>query len=138
MNFRRMPDEEPEINLISLIDVLLMALIFLVVTTTFERNASLTVNLPEATEKPSADKQQSLEVVIDDRGRFYIGGGELVNNRPETVKLALQQLAGGHKDQPLVIRADARTPHQYVVVAMDAAAQLGLVRLSIATTQPQE
>jgi biopolymer transport protein ExbD len=138
MNFRRMPDEEPEINLISLIDVLLMALIFLIVTTTFERNASLTVNLPEATEKPATEKQLSLEVVIDDRGRFYIGGGELVNNRPETVKLALQQLAGGHKDQPLIIRADARTPHQYVVVAMDAAAQLGLVRLSIATTQPQE
>jgi biopolymer transport protein ExbD len=131
-------DDEPEINLIALIDVLLMTLIFLLVTTSFSREARLSIKLPSASQQSAQQTQAPLEIAIDEQGRYYIGGNELANSHPETLQLALQQLAAGHKDQPLVIRADARTPHHFVVIAMDAAARLGLVRISIATTQTQD
>ncbi|HEX5055857.1 MAG TPA: biopolymer transporter ExbD [Gammaproteobacteria bacterium] len=131
-------DEEPEINLIALIDVLLMTLIFLLVTTSFSKEARLSIKLPSASQQAAQPAEAPLEIAIDEQGRYYVGGNELVNSRPETLQQALQQLAAGHKDQSLVIRADARTPHHFVVIAMDAAARLGLVRLSIATTQTQD
>ena len=131
-------DEEPEINLIALIDVLLMTLIFLLVTTSFSKEARLSIKLPSASQQAAQPAQAPLEIAIDEQGRYYVGGNELVNSRPETLEQALQQLSAGHKDQPLVIRADARTPHHFVVIAMDVAARLGLVRLSIATTQTQD
>jgi biopolymer transport protein ExbD len=135
MNFSaRKKTDTPEIDITPLIDVVFMLLIFFMVTTTFHHEAALTLNLPTASKEPSAQADVPLEVVITAKGRYLIGGRELVNNRLETVKQALKRLASGHKDKPLVIRADALTPHQYVVTAMDAAAQLGLVRLSIATT----
>lgn len=131
-------DEDPEINLIALIDVLLMTLIFLLVTTSFSREARLSIKLPSASQQTAQQTETPLEIAIDEQGRYYVGGNELVNSHPETLQQALQQLAAGRKDQPLVIRADARTPHHFVVIAMDAAARLGLVRLSIATTQTQD
>lgn len=130
-------DEEPEINLIALIDVLLMTLIFLLVTTSFSREARLSIKLPSASQQASQQAEAPLEIAIDEQGNYYVGGNELVNSRPETLQQALQQLAAGHKDKPLVIRADARTPHHFVVIAMDVAARLGLVRISIATTQTE-
>ena len=135
MNFGKPKSEPQGINVTPLIDVVFILLIFFMVTTTFQREADLAINLPQASEEPQPPKNAPLEIVINAHGQFYIGGQELVNNRLDTVKRALQRLAVGHKDQPLVIRADARTPHQFVVTAMDAAAQLGLVHLSIATTQ---
>lgn len=119
-----------------LIDVVFILLIFFMVTTTFQRQADLSINLPEASQEPEKQQEIPLEVVINAQGRFYVGGQELINSRLETLKQALKQLSRGNKDKPLVVRADANTPHQFVVIAMDAAAQLGLVRLSIATTQP--
>jgi biopolymer transport protein ExbD len=130
-------DEEPEINLIALIDVLLMTLIFLMVTTSFSKEARLSIKLPSASQQAAQPAEAPLEIAIDEQGRYYVGGNELVNSRPETLQQALQQLAAGHKDKPLVIRADARTPHHFVVIAMDVAARLGLVRISIATTQTE-
>ncbi|HEY3486745.1 MAG TPA: biopolymer transporter ExbD [Gammaproteobacteria bacterium] len=141
MNFRQSSareDEEPEINLIALIDVLLMTLIFLLVTTSFAKEARLSIKLPSAAEQAKPQAETPLEIAIDEQGNYYLGGNELVDSRRETLQQALQQLAAGRKDQPLVIRADARTPHHFVVIAMDAAAQLGLVRISIATTQTQD
>jgi biopolymer transport protein ExbD len=131
-------DEDPEINLIALIDVLLMTLIFLLVTTSFSKEARLTIKLPSASQQATQPTVAPLEIAIDEAGRYYVGGNELVNSRPETLEQALQQLSAGHKDQPLLIRADGRTPHHFVVVAMDVAARLGMVRLSIATTQTQD
>ena len=138
MNFGKPKSEPQGINITSLIDVVFILLIFFMVTTTFQREADLAINLPSASKEPEAPKSLPMEVVINAQGKFYIGGQELINNQLDTVKRALQKVAVGQKDKPLVIRADARTPHQYVVTAMDAAAQLGLVRLSIATTQVQE
>ena len=104
----------------------------------FQREAELAINLPQASKEPQKQKEQPFEIVINAQGQFYVGGQELVNNHIETLKRALQKVAVGQKDKPLVIRADANTPHQFVVTAMDAAAQLGLSRLSIATTNPQQ
>lgn len=139
MNFgSRKQSEAQGIDITPLIDVVFILLIFFMVTTTFQREAELSINLPSASKEPSAQTDAPLEIVITARGHYLIGGQELVNNRLETVKQALKRLAKGHKDTPLVIRADALTPHQYVVTAMDAAAQLGLVRLSIATTYSRD
>ncbi|MBN1377987.1 MAG: biopolymer transporter ExbD [Gammaproteobacteria bacterium] len=138
MNFGKPKSEASGIDITSLIDVVFILLIFFMVTTTFQREADLAVSLPQASQEPEVSKDMPLEIVINAHGQFYVGGQELVNNQIETLMRALQKVAVGQKDKPLVIRADARTPHQYVVTAMDAAAQLGLVRLSIATTQFQE
>ncbi len=138
MNFHRTKPEPQGINITPLIDVVFILLIFFMVTTTFQREADLAINLPRASQEPEVQNSVPMEVVINAHGQFYVGGQELLNNQIDTIKRALQKIAVGQKDKPLVIRADARTPHQYVVTAMDAAAQLGLVRLSIATTQFQE
>jgi biopolymer transport protein ExbD len=114
-----------------------MTLIFLMVTTSFSKEARLSIKLPSASQQAAQPAEAPLEIAIDEQGRYYVGGNELVNSRPETLQQALQQLAAGHKDKPLVIRADARTPHHFVVIAMDVAARLGLVRISIATTQTE-
>ena len=139
MNFSPRKNAEAQgIDITPLIDVVFILLIFFMVTTTFQREADLAINLPAASEEPAPQTDAPLEIVITAQGEYLIAGRELVNNRLETVKQALKRMTAGRKDQPLVIRADALTPHQYVVTAMDAAAQLGLVRLSIATTYTQE
>lgn len=135
MNFApRKKVEAQGIDITPLIDVVFILLIFFMVTTTFQREADLAINLPAASEEPASQTDTPLEIVITAQGQYMVGGLELVNSQLETVKQALKRMTAGHKDQPLVIRADASTPHQYVVTAMDAAAQLGLARLSIATT----
>lgn len=137
MKFTTQKPESQDINITPLIDVVFILLIFFMVTTTFQREADLAVSLPQASKESDPQPVAPLEIVITSYGRFIIGGEELQNSNIETVKQALRRIASGHKDKPLVIRADALTPHQYVVTAMDAAAQLGLVRLSIATTPAQ-
>ncbi|MEJ2346951.1 MAG: biopolymer transporter ExbD [Gammaproteobacteria bacterium] len=138
MNLRGKRREDPEVNLTPLIDVVFLLLIFFMVSTTFKHEADLKVQLPEASAKPEAVQQNRLEVVIDAKGQFFVNDKRLVNRRVNTLKRALQEAAGGRKNLPLVIRADGRTPHQAVVTAMDAAAQLGIVHLSIATVHANE
>lgn len=135
MNFRPTPDEEPEINLIPLIDVLLMALIFLIVTTSFSTEARLNVRLPEASAEVK-DKLPSLRVTIDAKGQFYIADQQLLNATPEVLRNALLRAAAGNKDPLIVIHADAHTPHEAVVRVMDSARRLGFTRLTFATQQP--
>jgi len=138
MNLRRQRPESPDINLTPLIDVVFLLLIFFMVSTTFKRDAELQVELPEASAQPAAQERETLEIVIDAQGRYFIDDRELVNRKPETVRRALEKLAGDRRDVPLVIRADAETPHQAVVTAMDAAGQLGFKRLSIATVRGEQ
>lgn len=136
MNFRtNIPDEEPELNLIPLIDVLLMTLIFLVVTTSFSNEARLSVRLPEASAEVE-ENLPSLRVTIDAKGQFYIGDQQLLNAKPEVLRNALLRAAGGNKDPLIVIRADANTPHEAVIRVMDSARRLGFTRLTFATQQP--
>jgi biopolymer transport protein ExbD len=138
MNFRPLPDEEPEINLIPLIDVLLMALIFLIVTTSFSSESRLNVQLPEAAAE-KVTEQPILRVTIDARGQYYVNEQQLLNNNADTLRNALSREVGGNvKDRVVVIHADAKTPHEAVVRVMDVARRLGLNQLSFATQQPAE
>jgi biopolymer transport protein ExbD len=134
MKFQPRPVREVDVNLTPLIDVVFLLLIFFMVTTTFERHAELKIDLPEASTQPLAGESKDLELVIDAQGRYYLDGKELVNTRAETVYQALQEAIADNSETPLIIRADAMTPHQAVVTAMDAAGRLGLNRMSIATT----
>lgn len=138
MNFRTRPRDDLDINITPLIDVVFILLIFFMVSTTFQKSAELQVQLPESTATPADDVPVSIEVVINAQGQFFLNGRELVNNQLATVRAAMQSIAEGKTELPVVVRADARTPHQAVVTAMDAASQLGLTRLSIATSHVEE
>lgn len=139
MNFRPKPeDEEPEINLIPLIDVLLMTLIFLIVTTSFSREAQLQVKLPEAAAADTNPAPTALRVIIDARGQYYINNQQLLNATTEVLRNAMTREAGADKDRLIIIQADAKTPHEAVVRVMDVARRLGMTRLTFATQQPAE
>jgi biopolymer transport protein ExbD len=137
VNFRPPEDEEPEINLIPLIDVLLLALIFLIVTTSFSDQAQLQVRLPEAAAeaKPTTD---ALRITIDAHGQYYIDNRALLSNDVVLLRNAMAQAAGGDKERLIIVQADAKTPHEAVVRVMDAARRLGMTRLTFATQQPAD
>lgn len=126
--------EEPTVDLTSLIDVVFLLLLFFMVSTTFEHQAVLKVDLPEASavEAP-IDQAERLELVIDDSGRMYLNDQQLVDSDARTLRAAFEQAAGEDRSLPLILRADRETPHHFVVTAMDVAAQLGFRNLSIAT-----
>jgi biopolymer transport protein ExbD len=127
------PKEDPEINLTSLIDVVFLLLIFFMVTTTFEHQAVLKVDLPEASAVESqAEEPDRLELVIDKSGAMFLNDQRLVDSTEQTLRAAFEQAAGDDRSLPLVLRADRETAHHFVVTAMDVAAQLGFVNLSIA------
>ena len=133
MNLRPTPREPVDINLTPLIDVVFLLLIFFMVSTTFNRDSELNIELPAA----SADAQQqqidAIEVAIDAKGRFYVNGRQLLNTQAKTLRQALQAAAGDSDSPPIILSADAMTPHQAVVQVMDAARELGFVRLTFAT-----
>jgi biopolymer transport protein ExbD len=126
-------EDEFEINVIPLIDVMLVLLMFLVLTTTFHNNTRVKISLPESSAQASADEGQELVLMIDRDGRYYVGANEVLNPSLATLKQALEAAAGNNRGQRVVLRADGRTPHQSVVTAMDALAQLGFANLQIAT-----
>lgn len=134
MKFRRRAREELELNLTPLIDVVFLLLIFFMVSTTFQKESEISLQLPKASEDPVEVPAEQYEIVVNAAGKFFINDTELVNTDIETLRQALFDLTGGQRDIPITIRADAQTPHQSVVTAMDAAAQLGLSRMSIATS----
>jgi biopolymer transport protein ExbD len=136
MNFRPSEEDEPEINLIPLIDVLLMTLIFLIVTTSFSKEAQLRVRLPEAGAETKVD-QRAMRITIDAKGQYFVNDRQLLNTSAETLRTAMAQAAGRNKDPQVVIHADGKAPHESVVRVMDTARRLGFIRLSFATQQPQ-
>ena len=126
--------EDPTVDLTSLIDVVFLLLIFFMVSTTFDRQAILEVNLPEASAvEDLAEIPDSLELVIDANGQIYLNDQRLVDSEERTIRAAMEQAAGDNRDIPLILRADRLTPHHHVVTAMDVAAQMGFSNLSIAT-----
>ena len=132
MKFKRRAREELELNLTPLIDVVFLLLIFFMVSTTFQKESEISLQLPRASTEPPEAVPDKLEVVIDASGAFYVNDQELLGDDVEALQAALYELAGGDRERPVTIRADAQTPHQAVVTAMDAAARLGMLRLSIA------
>jgi biopolymer transport protein ExbD len=126
--------EEPAVDLTSLIDVVFLLLIFFMVSTTFERQALLKVDLPEASQvEDRTEIPDSLELVIDDEGRMYLNDQRLIDSEARTIRAAIEQEVGENRGIPLILRADRMTPHHHVVTAMDVVAQLGFTNLSIAT-----
>lgn len=129
-------DDSPEINVISLIDVILVLLIFFMATATFEQQSRLKLNLPQASaEQTSADRQNALVVQVSEDGRYFVDGREVNAAGAEGLKSALAEAGGDRLEQRVVLRADARTPHQSVVTALDALGQAGFVNISIATVR---
>ncbi len=134
MQLRASRPEDPEISLTGLIDVVFLLLIFFMVSTTFEHQAVLRVDLPEARNvSVPEDQPNSFELVIDKNGQFYLNDRQLVDGKPATLRAAFIEAAGEDRNIPVILRADAETPHHFVVTAMDITAQLGFSRLSIAT-----
>lgn len=118
----------------SLIDVVLLLLIFFMVSTSFVKESQISITLPEAeSEAVINELPEQLEIMITEQGTYLINGRELVNNRPETIRNALQRISTGNTSLPLTISADANARHQHVVTAMDVAGRLGFTRISIAT-----
>ncbi len=135
MRFPRSRDEEPELNLIPLIDVMLMTLVFLVVTTSFSKETLLRIRLPEAQAEASS-RIESLRVAIDAQGRYFVNDQQLLSADADRLRVAMQRAAAGQKDPLVIVHADARTPHGAVVRVMEAARRLGYTRLSFATRPP--
>jgi biopolymer transport protein ExbD len=129
--------EDPELNLTSLIDVVLLLVIFFMVSTTFVEEGRLRVELPSASEKPVARPQDPIVITITAQGSYRVNELGLVNNAPETLRAALVRESAGERDRALTIRADARATHQTVVTAMDVAARLGFTQVNIATISEQ-
>jgi biopolymer transport protein ExbD len=134
MRLKPRENQEPEINITSLIDVVFLLLIFFMVSTTFERQAALRIDLPEASVAAVQQEEvRRLELIIDREGRMYLNDRQLVNSEPATIRAALLEAAGEVREIPVLLRADSLTPHHFVVTAMDVTGQLGFTRLSIAT-----
>lgn len=134
MQLRASKKEDPDISLTGLIDVVFLLLIFFMVSTTFEHQAVLKVDLPKAQNVSTPENQpDSFELVINAKGQFYLNDRQLVDAKPSTIHAAFVEAAGDNRDVPVILRADAETPHHFVVTAMDVTAQLGFTRLSIAT-----
>jgi len=139
MNFSRKKKPPLEITLTPMIDVVFLLLIFFMVTTTFNQQASIKINLPEASGEEKEVSKKRIILTIDAKGVYFISGNDglphqLINQQLETLKRALVQAAAGSaRKVPLVISADGQTPHQSVVSALDVASQLGFKRVTFAT-----
>ena len=110
-----------------------MLIIFFVVTTTFDARSTLQVQLPTASQQPNNEPPRSLSVLINAEGRYFINDQEVLRSDVESVKQTIAAVAGSDRSQPVLLRADARTPYQAVVTAQDALGQLGFRRIAIAT-----
>ncbi len=134
MNLNLRPRAQPEVNLTSLIDVVLLLLIFFMVSTSFVKQSQIAIRLPEAESTAVVEETpQQIDIMITESGTYLINNRELINNRPETIRNALQKVAAGNTQLPLTISADANARHQHVVTAMDVAGRLGFTKISIAT-----
>ena len=133
------PRTHPEVNLTSLIDVVLLLLIFFMVSTSFVKQSQIAISLPEADSATIVEEvPEQVDIMITEAGTFLVNGRELINSRPETIRNALQKVTGGNHNLPLTISADANAKHQHVVTAMDVAGRLGFVQISIATVNEPE
>jgi biopolymer transport protein ExbD len=138
MNLRTRPREDPEINLTSLIDVVLLLLVFFMVSTSFLKATEIRLQLPQAEAVPRVEPNMEIEIMISAAGDYFVDGQELVNRRAETLQRALEQVAGERRELPITIRADGRASHQSVVTAMDIVGRLGFSRIMIATVSEPE
>ncbi len=138
MNFQRGKSrEEPEINLIAMIDVLLVILIFLLVTSTYSKHAELQINLPQASGSKSTAAGEQINIAIDATEHYAINNKPTKFSGVNNLSLALRKAAGNQTDPVIIINADAKAPHQSVINIMEAARLAGYGRITF-TTQSQD
>jgi biopolymer transport protein ExbD len=139
MNLRPKKEEQPDVNLTPLIDVVFLMLIFFMVSTTFQKESVVKIDLPKASTQEDPVKEDIVEVTVNAAGEYYINRVRVLNREAKTLKAAILKHAGTNSNLPFIIRADAKAPHQSVVTVMDVAGQLGYSRLSIPTErQPDQ
>lgn len=134
MNFQRGKQKEaPEINLVPLIDVMMVILIFLMITTTYSKYTELQINLPTADAEKQLERPNELSVLVDAEGRYMINRAPVQFSDAQQLAAALRQGAGALKEPIVVISADARATHQSVVRVMEAARLAGLTQITFTT-----
>jgi biopolymer transport protein ExbD len=130
----RKPKDDPEINLISLIDISLLLVIFFMLSSSFLQEGRLKIELPQASLAPTGkQKSDPLVVTVAQSGSYRVNDRELINSSPDTLRAAIMAVAGADRSKPVTVRADGRATHQSVVTAMDVLGKLGFVRINIAT-----
>jgi biopolymer transport protein ExbD len=138
MNFRRSAaTDEPEINLIAFIDVLLVVLIFMVLSTTYSRFTELQITLPTADADKLKERPQELIVSVGSDGRYTVNRQALDGRSVELLTARLKELSAGKLETVVVVSADALAAHQSVVNVLDAARRAGLARITFAAQAPQ-
>ena len=135
MNFRTERRDEVNLDITPLIDVVFLLLIFFMVSTTFEHNSEINITLPTSSKETTEAKPDAVNIGLDAQGNIYINDKALVNAQLETIKTALSEALVGLNEPPVIISADANATHQSVVRVMDAARQLGLIKITFATQE---
>lgn len=135
MNFRTERRDEVNLDITPLIDVVFLLLIFFMVSTTFEHNSEINITLPSSSKEVTDAKPDAVNVGLDAQGNVYINDKSLVNAQLETIKAALSEALVGLNEPPVIISADSNATHQSVIRVMDAARQLGLVKITFATQE---
>ena len=126
-------DDSPQIDLVPLIDVVLCLIVFFVITTTFDTRSVLKLQLPRAQGEAATQQAKALDILVNADGRFFVGDREALRTDVESLKRTIAEVAGDDRKRIVLLRADARTPHQAVVTALDALGQLGFRDISIGT-----
>ena len=134
----RRAEDNPDINLVPMIDVILCLIIFFVITTTFDARSVLKLELPRANGEAAETRGQSLSLLINADGRYFVDDREALRTDVESLKRTIAEVAGNDRDRTVLIRADARTPWQAVITAYDALGQLGFRRIANATAPEQK
>ncbi|NOX77006.1 MAG: biopolymer transporter ExbD [Gammaproteobacteria bacterium] len=138
MNMQPARKDDLDVNITPLIDVVFLLLIFFMVSTTFERESEIEISLPEASSDVAISDEFVMEVTVSAEGTYYVNDQRVINTKIETLKKAMQEVAGDRTDPPIILSADAQTPHQSVIRVMDAARQLGFVHINFATVRNTE
>jgi len=133
----RRAEDNPDINLVPMIDVILCLIIFFVITTTFDARSVLKLELPKANGERSDAKTRQLSLLINAEGRYFVDDRESLRTDVESLKRTIVEVAGTDRERTVLIRADARTPWQAVITAYDALGQLGFRRIANATAPEQ-
>ena len=136
MNLRPRRSEPPRVDITPRIDVVFLLLIFFMVSTTFDKQTQLKVELPSATTTDTSEKPvDKIEITIDAKGDFYVNERELVKHDAETLRRSMQKIADGRSDLPVIVSGDRNAPLQSMMTVLDVAAQLDLVHLSFVARQ---
>jgi biopolymer transport protein ExbD len=136
--FKQRRHEEPEINVVSLIDVVLLLVVFFILSSKFSDEGRLRVHLPHASTVPVEKAGgEPLVVSVTQGGTYLVNQHELINSSPETLRAALLKEVGSNRSMRVTLRADARATHQSVITAMDVLGRLGFAELNIATVKDE-